>query len=134
VHNRGASPLETRLGTSWDFMLLGGGGNAAAYHEIEGQRLPHDGSGTAEGVTAIAAGNDQVGLRIETLVDPPADAWWASIDTVSNSESGFERIHQGSGMLLSWPVTIPPAGHVAASVEHRLSTDRDATASEGFPP
>jgi alpha-amylase len=133
VHNRGASAIETRLGTSWDFMLLGGGGNPAAYHEIGGERLPHDGSGTAEGVTMLAAGNDHVGLRIEARVEPPADAWWASIDTVSNSESGFERIHQGSGMLLSWPVTIPAGGHVSASVEHRLSTERDSTADEGFP-
>jgi hypothetical protein len=134
VHNVGSSVIETRLGTSWDFMLLGGGGNPAAYHEIGGERLPHDGSGTAEGVTTIAAGNDHVGLRIDTRVEPPADAWWASIDTVSNSESGFERIHQGSGMLLSWPVTIPAGGHVSASVEHRLSMDRDATADEGFSP
>jgi hypothetical protein len=132
VHNRGASAIDARLGVSWDFMLLGGGGNPAAYHEIGGDRLPHDGAGTAEGVTAIAAGNDQVGLRIETRAEPAADAWWASIDTVSNSESGFERIHQGSGMLLSWPVTIPPGGRTSASVQHAVSTERDASASEGF--
>jgi 4-alpha-glucanotransferase len=132
VHNVGSSVIESRLGTSWDFMLLGGGGNPAAFHEIGGERLRHDGSGTAEGVASIAAGNDHVGLRIETRMEPPADAWWASIDTISNSESGFERIHQGSGMLLSWLVTIPVGDHMSASIEHRLSTDRDATADEGF--
>jgi 4-alpha-glucanotransferase len=132
VQNRGTSAIDTRLGVSWDLMLLGGGGNPAAYHEIGGERLPHDGAGTAEGVTAFAAGNDQVGLRIESRVEPPADAWWASIDTVSNSESGFERIHQGSGMMLSWPVTIPARGHLTASVEHVVSTERDDSAREGF--
>ena len=35
VANRAATPLETRVGVSWDLMLLGGGGNPAAYHEID---------------------------------------------------------------------------------------------------
>ncbi len=133
LHNRAASAIDARLGISWDLVLLGGGGNPAAYHEIGGERLPHDGAGTAERLTTIAAGNEQVGLRIETRVEPPADAWWASIDTVSNSESGFERVHQGSAMLLSWPITIPAGGRMSASVEHLVSTERDAAASEGFP-
>ncbi len=132
LQNRGDAAIDTRLGMSWDLMLLGGGGNPAAYHEIGGERRPHDGAGTAAGVTAIAAGNVHVGLRIETRIEPAADAWWASIDTVSNSESGFERIHQGSSMLLSWPVTIPAGGRMSASVEQAVSTERDASESEGF--
>ena len=37
------------------------------------------------------------GSRSTTTVDPAADAWWAPIETVSNSEDGFERVYQGSG-------------------------------------
>jgi alpha-amylase len=132
LDNRGASAIDARLGVSWDLMLLGGGGNPAAYHEIGGERLPHDGAGTARGVTAIAAGNEQVGLRIETRIEPAADAWWTSIETVSNSESGFERVHQGSSMLLSWPIAIPAGGGMSASIAHVVSTEQDASASEGF--
>ena len=38
VENRGEHLLETRLGLTWDLMLLGGGGNPAAYHRIGGER------------------------------------------------------------------------------------------------
>ena len=56
-------------------------------------------------MTAVRQGNDHIGLAITTAVDPPADAWWAPIDTISNSENGFERVYQGSALLLSWPLT-----------------------------
>ena len=32
-----------------------------------------------------------------------ADAWWAPIETVSNSEDGFERVYQGSGCCCPGP-------------------------------
>ena len=38
----------------------------------------------------------------------PADAWWAPVETISNSEAGFERVYQGSGLLLSWPLALAP--------------------------
>ena len=52
--------------------------------------------------------------RSQTDLDEPADAWWAPIETVSNSESGFERVYQGSGLLLSWPLRLAPGERVAA--------------------
>ena len=72
------------------------------------------------------SGNAQIGIRIETAVIPPADAWWSSIDTVSNSEGGFERIHQGSALLLSWPVSIAPGAAFHAEIEHEVTTTYDA--------
>ena len=132
--NRAATPLETRVGVSWDLMLLGGGGNPAAYHEIAGTKRPHDSSGTASAVSGLAAGNDYIGLRLDTTIEPAAEAWWASIDTVSNSEGGFERIHQGSGMLLSWPVRIEPGSTFRASIGQRVTTRHDAAVDDGFRP
>jgi alpha-amylase len=33
---------------------------------------------------------------------------WAPVETVSLSETGFERIYQGSAILLSWPLALRP--------------------------
>ena len=46
--------------------------------------------------------------EIRSAIAPAADAWWSSIDTVSNSEGGFERVYQGSALLLSWPMRLAP--------------------------
>jgi alpha-amylase len=38
----------------------------------------------------------------------PATVAWAPVETVSLSETGFERIYQGSALLLSWPLSLAP--------------------------
>lgn len=47
-------------------------------------------------------------LRV-TIEAPTARAFWiAPIDTVSESEDGFERVYQGSQILAVWPAELPP--------------------------
>jgi alpha-amylase len=125
VENRSRSPLGGRLGIEWALTMLGGGGNPAAWWEVAGERTAHDGVGVAAGVDRLAQGNDDIGLRVVTSVDPGADAWWAPIDTISNSEAGFERVYQGAGLLLSWPLTLAPGARLAVRVRHDVTTARD---------
>jgi len=125
VRNHGDAPLRCRLGQEWSLMLLGGGGNPSAWYEVEGARRAHDGSGSAEAVARIGQGNDWVGVAIDSRPTPAADAWWAPIETVSNSEDGFERVYQGSSLLLSWPVDLAPGEAVTVTVEHAVRVDRD---------
>ncbi|HEX6868571.1 MAG TPA: alpha-amylase/4-alpha-glucanotransferase domain-containing protein [Candidatus Limnocylindrales bacterium] len=124
VH-RGGPAIDARLGLEWSTTMLGGGGNPAAWWEADGARAGHDTSGTAAAVQAIGQGNDYVGVAIATTVDVPADAWWAPIETVSNSESGFERVYQGSGLLLSWPLRQAAGERWSRTVRHVVATDRD---------
>ena len=65
------------------------------------------GTGMRQGSTELAQGNSWLGLELQTAIEPAADAWHAPIETVSNSEAGFERVYQGSALLLSWPVKMP---------------------------
>ncbi len=110
VENIGETPIDARLGIEWTTTMLGGGGNPAAWWEVAGERGGHDGSGTAEAVTTLAQGNSFIGIAIETTVSEPATAWWAPVETISNSEGGVERAYQGSGLLLSWPLALEPGG------------------------
>ena len=121
VAHRGGPPLAARLGLEWPTLLLGGGGNPAAWWSVAGKRSPHDGSGIAARIDRIAQGNDWLGLEIETSVSQTADAWWAPIETVSNSEAGFERVYQGSALLLSWRVRLDANAAWRVTVEQRVS-------------
>jgi hypothetical protein len=131
--NGGGSAITARIGIEWPTMLLGGGGNPAAWWEVDGERTGHDVARAHEGVGRLRQGNDHVGLEVETLVDPAREAWIAPIETISNSESGFERAYQGSALLLSRVVTLEPGGSVALHLEHRVTVATDRAVAEGLP-
>jgi 4-alpha-glucanotransferase len=128
LDHRGGPDIDVRLGLEWATTMLGGGGNPAAWWDVGGARTGHDARGTADQVTSLAQGNDFVGIAIETVLDQPAAAWWAPIETVSNSESGFERVYQGSALLLSWPLRLSPGDTWRRTIRHRVSTAHDRTA------
>ncbi|HLX34795.1 MAG TPA: alpha-amylase/4-alpha-glucanotransferase domain-containing protein [Candidatus Limnocylindrales bacterium] len=114
-----------RVGIEWPTLLLGGGGNPAAWWEIGGRRSAHDGSGAVAGIDRVGQGNDWLGLAITTRVSPTLDAWWAPIETVSNSEDGFERVYQGSALLLSAVAELPPGGTWSATIRHEVAVARE---------
>lgn len=124
----GGPAIEARIGVEWATTMLGGGGNPSAWWELDGTRTGHDGRGSASGVTTAAQGNDDIGIAIRTMFDEPTDVWYAPIETVSNSESGYERVYQGSAWLLSWVVQLAPGASMRRTVRHAVTTDRDLTA------
>ena len=67
---------------------------------------------------------------METALDEPTDAWWAPIETISNSEDGYERVYQGSGLLLSWPLQLGPGDRWRRIVRHTVTTTRDRADEE----
>ena len=131
VRNESDRPLRCRLGQEWSIMLLGGGGNPSAWYEVGEARRAHDASGTATGVTRIGQGNDWLGVAIESATTPATDAWWAPIETVSNSEDGFERVYQGSSLLFSWPLDLAPGAETTVGVEQRVTVARDLAEAGG---
>ena len=129
VENRSAGPVQFDLGVEWALMLLGGGGNPAAYYEIGDERQAHDSAGELVAATLIGSGNTYIGLELATSFDPPATAWWTPIETVSNSEYGFERIYQGSALVGIWPIDLAPGERRTVRVGQRVTTDRDRASS-----
>jgi hypothetical protein len=47
-----------------------------------------------------------MGIEVGIELDPPADVWRYPVETVSNSESGFERIYQGSAVIALWAIEL----------------------------
>ena len=130
VENRSDRPLRARLGSEWTLTMLGGGGNPSAWWEVGGVRTAHDGSGQVTGIEAIGQGNDYVGVRVATTVAEPADAWWAPVETISNSEGGFERAYQGGGLLLSRLLDLAPGESARFTVSHAVTTTEDRAGRE----
>ncbi|MGH9433831.1 MAG: alpha-amylase/4-alpha-glucanotransferase domain-containing protein, partial [Terriglobia bacterium] len=58
-------------------------------------------------------------LRIHLKGDPAVRWWIAPIETISQSESGFERVYQGSAVMAVWNVDLPGG----TSPEYRLQAE-----------
>ena len=130
LQNRSDRPLRALLGLEWTLTMLGGGGNPAAWWEIDGERIGHDTTVTSTHVTEYAQGNDYVGISVAAVVSRAAGVWIAPVETVSNSEGGFERVYQGSGLLLSWPLDLAAGGSFSVTVSQTVATVRDRAAEE----
>ena len=132
LENLGATPVNGLLAVEWATTMLGGGANPAAYYVLDGERVPHDSTGSRAGLASLHSGNEYVGLDVTTTLTPAADAWIAPIETVSNSEAGFERVYQGSALVLTWPLDLAPGARTSVRVEHLVSTSRDRAEEEGL--
>ncbi|HEY8199122.1 MAG TPA: alpha-amylase/4-alpha-glucanotransferase domain-containing protein [Candidatus Limnocylindrales bacterium] len=130
VVNRGPGPIDADLAIEWSVNLSGGGGNPAAYYEVAASRgpgatavrSPHDGADDLLATDGLAFGNDHDGVRIDVTVEPAARMTWFPIETVSNSEGGFERVYQGSSLLARWPLGL--AAGESISVRQRFAVEQ----------
>jgi alpha-amylase len=132
LENRSSATIEALLGLEWALTMLGGGANPAAFWELDGERVPHDSAGSRNGVSRLRSGNDFVGIELETRVEPQADAWIAPIETISNSEAGFERVYQGSALVLARPIGLAAGERITVTVRHAVRTSGDRAEDEGL--
>jgi hypothetical protein len=130
IENTSSITVEAVLGLEWTVTMLGGGGNPAAWFDLEGERTSHDARRSATGQIGLAQGNDDIGIAVTTRLSPAADVWCAPIETISNSEAGFERVYQGAAVLLSWPLSLAGGASRTVTVTHSVTTSRDRAEEE----
>jgi len=109
ISNNGQSRLQTRFASEWNIHLLGGGGNDQAYYRVEGHELENshfDSTGEVLGVKHFHIGNRWIQQDLGFALSEAATFWRFSIETVTGSEAGFERNHQGSCLTLLWPILL----------------------------
>jgi 4-alpha-glucanotransferase len=126
----GGKPVVVDLAVEWNLNLLGGGHNPSAWYETpDGARSPHDVAGELRSSDLIAFGTDYEGVRIDATAQPAAALSWYPVETVSNSEAGFERVYQGSSLLFRWPLELAPGASDTRTMrfEVRQSIDRAET-------
>ena len=131
VENPGDTAVAFELAVEWNVNLLGGGHNPAAYYETEsGERSPHDVAGDVPSAVTLAFGNDYEGVRVVARPEPAGRLTWYPVETVSNSEGGFERVYQGSSLLFRWLVELAPGGRAARTVHFDVTQEIDRSAAE----
>ncbi len=109
LHNASQARLQTRFASEWNIHLLGGGANDQAYYHIEGQKLADshfDSSGEVEHAQDFHIGNLWLRQDMGYSLSEAATLWRFSLETVTGSEAGFERNHQGSCLTLLWPLQL----------------------------
>jgi alpha-amylase len=109
IENKGQSRLQTYFASEWNFNLLGGGGNDQAYYHIEGHKLENshfDSTGEVPLVRSFHIGNTWLQQDLAFHLNQETTLWRFSIETVTGSEAGFERTHQGSCVTLVWPLVL----------------------------
>ncbi len=57
-------------------------------------------------------------------------AWIAPIETVSNSEAGFELVYQGSAVLLVRPIALAPGERTSLRIDQRVTVMAHVPAAE----
>jgi hypothetical protein len=90
------------------------------YFETAGVRHPLNWGGTLPASSLRVA--DEWQKVAATIAAPAAREFWvAPIETVSESEEGFERVYQGSQILAVWPVELTAAEQWTARLVLRVS-------------
>lgn len=109
IENKGQARLHSNFASEWNFNLLGGGRNEQAYYSIQNQQLPNshfDSTGEVSPVQSFHIGNSWLQQDMRFELSSEATLWRFSIETITGSEAGFERTHQGSCATLIWPLLL----------------------------
>ena len=132
ARNTGERAIEARIALGFAVTMLGGGGNPSAWYDLGEERVAFDTTGEMRDAAAIGFGNDALGIAVAADVTPTADIWRASIETISISEDGFERTHQGSSLAFVWPLRLAPGAEVGWQVSMAVTTSVDRALDEGL--
>lgn len=97
------------------------------YIELQGQRHPLRWQGTASS-GSLRVTDQWQDVTVSISAQNAEETWIAPIETVSESEEGFERVYQGSQILSVWPVQLKPAVTWRGRVSMRVTKADFSTA------
>jgi hypothetical protein len=104
IRNGAPDPVDVRFGVEWNVGLQAGDA-PDRYYRINGE-VPEDprlrSTGESKEVTSVLLADEWLKVETEISFDRPATLWRFPVETVSLSESGFERIYQSSVVLPVW--------------------------------
>jgi 4-alpha-glucanotransferase len=115
VTNAGKPPVEFRFGSEALFCLLAG--NAHDRYVAWGkERAILASRGDMGPVEKVAVADEWLGLRCEARFPGIARTWRDALETVSQSEGGYERVYQGTVLLPIWDIKMAAGGEASASL------------------
>ncbi len=119
VYKKGESLLDCWFGIEFNINLLAGDA-MNRYYEIPGHRLDDRrlmSVGESISVSKVSLIDESNGMKVFINIDRKGNLWRFPIETVSLSESGFERVFQGSCLLIYWPLELEPEKRFEVNIE-----------------
>ena len=117
--------LPIHFGVEFNFAAMPAGASDRYYYGDEGQSLgPLELNCATLPSTRIGLVDEWLGLDVSLDVSQPAKFWTQPIQTVSQSESGFELVHQSCSVMPHWEFTSPADGRWTVTI--LLSVDTSA--------
>ena len=110
ITNLSAEELNTSFGPEFNFSLLAGDAHDR-YYDIPGHVLDRRNLasiGETNNVNQVGLVDEWLKLRLSLVFSQPAVLWRAPVETVSQSEAGFERVYQSSMVMPIWRISLGP--------------------------
>jgi hypothetical protein len=95
------------------------------YIEFSGERKPLEWSGVAD-APAVLLTDEWQNVAVKMEARDASQMWISPIETVSESEEGFERVYQGSQILGLWPVDLTSAEKWGAETVLRVTRAKES--------
>ena len=108
IESRAQAPVVARFGVELNLTLLAGD-DPQRYYEWAGSgpvRLNQ--RGQCLETDRFTMVDEWSQFRVTLCLDRRGDIWYMPVETVSQSEEGFERTYQGSALLSSWLLALNP--------------------------
>jgi alpha-amylase len=110
------------FGVEFNFAGLPADADDRFFHDLDGQRLGHLGTELdLNELSGLGLTDQWQGIDLQLCCDRPTRFWTFPVATVSQSEGGFELVHQSAVVLPHWLVTGDANGSWSTTL--RLTVD-----------
>jgi len=111
------------FGVELNFSGLPGGADDRYFHDVEGTRLGQLGKQLdLTDATGLGLVDEWLGIDVGLKVNRPTNIWTFPIETVSQSEGGFELVHQSVCVIPHWLIRGDAAGKWSVTMQLTAST------------
>lgn len=109
VINLNDIPANLRFGVEFNWGIVGGDSHYG-YLKIGSERRNLGGFDGGDDIPSLIIGSTLPDLagEVEIVCNRLTNLWYFPLETVSNSEAGYERVYQGTCTLLWWPMLLEP--------------------------
>jgi alpha-amylase len=121
IVNQGQAACEVRFGIELNLTLLAGDDPKRYYEWPGSQQIRLRERGECRQLEWFALVDEWHRFRVVLRLDRPADIWYMPIETVSQSEEGFERTYQGSALLVSSALRLVPGAPERLEAQVQIS-------------
>jgi len=121
IVNLGDRKVDVWFGSEANIGLLAGDADDRRYvvpdHDLKDSKPAS--RGELEGVGEVRMEDDWSGVRVSFGLEPAAGFWRFPLETVSQSEDGFERNYQASSLLFHWHLSLKPTASEQITIRTR---------------